>query len=118
MTTLEVIQGGRTTVEYHPFNPPRRPEEFVGIAGPHNGLALEHYVLEAIAKARVENRGHPYMVRGEWVRSDGVRYLDVAVDRSWVTANTHYQLIDGRLRWVCPECGKLSGQHAKSCGYE
>lgn len=114
MTMLERI----TRTEYHPFNPPRHPEEFQGIAGPHAGLALPYDVLQAMAEAKVANRPHPYIVRGEWVRSDGVRFLDVAVARQWVTQNTNYQLIDGRLRWQCPSCGKLSGTHAKACGYE
>lgn len=119
--------GGRTLgrlteeekgAEYVPFSPPRRPEEYVGQSGPHNGLALEHHVLDAIAEARLTGRRHRYLVQGEYVRRDGVRYLDIAIDRAWITANTRYQLIEGRLRWQCPECGKLSGQHTKACGWE
>lgn len=106
------------TTTYVPFDPPRRAEEYVGQAGPHNGLALEHYVLEAMAQARVVKRAHPFVIRGEWRRDDGVTYLDIAVDRAWVTENSHHQLIDGRLRWVCPVCGKLGGQHGKGCDYE
>lgn len=104
--------------EYVTFNPPRRPEEYVGQKGPHNGLALEHYVLDAIAEARVSGRRHRYVVQGEYVRRDGVRYLDIAIDRAWITENTNYRLFEGRLRWQCPECGKLGGQHTKACGWE
>jgi hypothetical protein len=105
------------TMTYTEFHPARRPEEFVGLAGPHGGLALPHDVLEAIAQARVSNRPHQYLVRGEWVRSDGARYLDIAVDRAWLTASTNYQLVDGMLRWTCPACGRLSGAHSKGCDY-
>lgn len=103
--------------EYHPFNPPRRPEEYVGQAGPHNGLALTADVLQAIARSKVSGEPHEYVVRGEWVRRDGVRFLDFAIDRAWVVANTNYQLIGGELRYVCPGCGKLSGNHAKGCDH-
>lgn len=116
MNVLSFIRP-RVSTEYREFIPPRRPEEFVGLAGPHFGLALEPAVLEAIAKAKIERRAHPYLVRGEWVGSDGVRFLDVAVDRSWVTNITNYELIEGQLRWRCSGCGKLSGNHQKGCEY-
>lgn len=103
-----------TTITYVPFDPPRRPEEYLGQSGPHNGLALEHNVLDAIATSKQPGKPpHGYLVRGEWRRSDGVRFLDIAVDRAWVMSNTDYQLIDGRLRYVCPECGGMS--HRKGC---
>jgi hypothetical protein len=104
--------------EYVEFTPPRRPEQYVGQPGPHNGLALTHDVLTAIAQSRITGQRHPFLVRGEWIRKDGKRFLDIAIDRAWVTENTHYRLIEGRLRWVCPVCGKLSGQHTKACDYE
>lgn len=104
-----------TTTEYVPFHPPRRPEEYVGQVGPHNGLALDHNVLDALAEARVSGKAHRYLVRGEWRRSDGVRYLDIAVDRAWVVANSNYQLVEGQLRYVCPGCGRMSGSHSKGC---
>jgi hypothetical protein len=107
-----------TTTTYHPFNPPRRPEEFVGIAGPYGGLALPHDVLAAIAEARATKQPHEYLVRGEWVRDYGVRFLDVSIDLEWVMAkDPNYQLINGRLRWVCPGCGYMSSNHKKGCGY-
>lgn len=106
------------TTTYVAFDPPRRAEQYVGQSGPHNGLALEHNVLEAIGQARAFNRTHPYVVRGEWRRDDGVAYLDIAVDIAWLTANSHYQLVEGRLRWVCPICGRMSGTHTKACDYE
>lgn len=109
---------GRPTIEYHEFIPPRRPEEYAGQAGPHNGLALTYDVLDAMAEAKVSGRPHRYLVRGEWRRSDGVRYLDFAIDRAWVTANTNYRLVEGHLRWTCPVCGRLSGKHNKGCDYE
>lgn len=105
------------TTTYHPFHPPRRPEEYVGMAGPHMGLALPHDVIEAIAAAKQTGQPHPYLIRGEWRRSDGVSYLDVAVDRAWVTQYTNHALVEGALRWTCPGCGKLSGAHQKGCDY-
>lgn len=106
------------TTHYVPFDPARRPEEYVGQPGPHNGLALEHNVLEAIAEAKVTGKSHGFLVRGEWRRSDGLRFLDIAVDRAWVmSVDPNYQLVDGRLRWVCPECGHMSSNHRKGCGH-
>ena len=113
------IEDAEKGARYTEFNPPRRPEEYLGQAGPHNGLALTPDVIQAIAQGKVTNQPHPYLIRGEWVRhKDGVRFLDVAMDRAWLTANTHHQLVDGRLRWVCPVCQKLSGHHTKACDYE
>lgn len=104
---------------YAVFNPARRPEEYVGQPGPHNGLALTPDVIEAIASSRVSGRPHGYLVQGEWLRRDGVRYLDIAVDRRWVEANSHYRVDEhGQLRWVCPECGLKGGRHSKACGWE
>lgn len=118
------VTGGRVAyadaekgTEYHEFNPPRRPEEYVGQVGPHAGYALTWDVIQAISETRVTGKPHGYLVRGEWVRRDGVRFLDIAVDRTWVVANTNHQLIDGELRYVCPGCGRLSGAHNKSCDY-
>lgn len=115
--TLARLTDDKRGAEYMPFWPHRRPEEFVGIAGPHNGLALTHDVLEAIAESRVTGKPHPFLVRGEWIRRDGVRFLDVGIDVQWVTANTDYRLVNGMLRWTCPGCGRLSGNHAKGCDY-
>ncbi len=123
MSALTRIGGGgvldaiRPKTEYHPFNPHRRLEEYMGAAGPHNGLALTHDVLGAIAEARVTGRPHPYLVRGEVVRDDGVRFLDIGVDVQWVTENSNHVLVDGFLRYQCPGCQKLSGQHARGCDY-
>lgn len=123
MSTLTRIGGGPrvapppTKTEYVEFRPPRRPEEYVGQAGPHNGLALNFDTLEAIAQAKQTGKPHPYVVRGELRRSDGVRFLDIAVDRAWVVENSDYILLDGFLRWQCPGCGKLSGQHVRGCDY-
>lgn len=116
MTTLDAL---RPTTEYFRFRPHRKPEEYLGQAGPHFGLALEPAVLDAIADAKATGRPNQYAVIGEWRRSDGVRFLDVGVTREWLETVTNYRLDDnGRLRWTCPECGKLGGQHTKACGYE
>lgn len=116
-STLARLDDAEKGAEYREFNPPRRPEQYVGQPGPHQGLALEHYVLEAIAEARVSQRPHRWVVRGEWVRRDGVRFLDIAVDRAWIDASTDFRLSDGALRYVCPGCGRRSGNHEKGCDY-
>lgn len=101
---------------YHRFDPPRRPEQYVGQPGPHNGLALPHSVIEAIGKSRVRGEAHGYLVRGEWVRRDGIRFLDIAVDVGWVVDNVpDMHLVGGFLRYVCPGCGRMSGNHTKGC---
>lgn len=109
----------RTTTEYVRFERPRRPEEYVLQPGPHFGLALPPGAYDAIAEAKVTGRPNMYEVIGEWRRSDGVSFLDLAVSPAWILANTNYRPDErGRLRWTCPECGKLSGIHSKTCGYE
>lgn len=109
----------KPTTQYVEFRPARRVEEYVGQKGPHFGLALSPDVLDAMAQAKVTGKAHGYLVRGEWRRSDGVTFLDFAIDRAWVDANTNYRLQDdGRLRWTCPVCGRLSGSHNKGCDYE
>lgn len=113
--TLAALTDEEKGANYHPFNPPRRPEEYAGQPGPHQGYALTWDVIQAIAESKVSGKYHGYLIRGEWIRRDGVRFLDIAVDRAWVVENTDYQLIDGRLRWVCPECGYMSGNHRKGC---
>lgn len=102
------------TTTYHRFDPPRRPEEYAGQSGPHNGLALTYDAIRAIGQAKVTHVPHGYLVRGEWVRGD-VRYLDFAIDVGWVTASGPYQLVNGYLRYSCPGCARLSGAHAKGC---
>lgn len=113
--TLARLTEGQKGAEYHEFTPPRRPEEYVGQSGPHNGLALTYDVLKAIGLARVSHQSHGYLVRGEWLSRDGTRYLDIAMDVAWVAANSNYQLVNGFLRWVCPSCGRMSGAHNKGC---
>lgn len=115
--TRAVEAGETPTTRYVEFNPPRRPEEYRGAAGPHNGLALTWDVIQAIARSEMTGEAHGCLVRGEWVRSDGVRFLDFAIDRAWVAANSNYQLVEGQLRWVCPGCGRMSGNHSKGCDY-
>lgn len=116
--TLERITEADKGATYTEFNPPRRPEEWENQPGPHDGKALPYGMIAEIAKAKVTGKWHGQVVRGQWTRRDGEVFLDIAVDRAWVVANTHYQLIEGRLRWVCPVCQKLSGVHSKTCDYE
>lgn len=82
--TLARIESSRQGVRYNRFRPARKPEEYVGQPGPHNGLALEHYVIEAIGQSRVTRQAHPYIVIGEWIRQeDGAHFLDIAVVPIW-----------------------------------
>lgn len=104
--------------EYHRFNPPRRVEEYVGQPGHEFGLALPPYGYQAIADAKTTGGPTQFVVQGEWRRSDGVRYLDLAVSHEWILANTNYREHNGQLRWTCPECSMLSGKHSKVCGFE
>lgn len=114
MTTLDAI---RPHTEYHRFNPPHRPEEYVGQPGPYFGMALPPYVYDAIAVAKVTHRANQYAVLGEVRRDDGARFLDFGVTAAWLVENTNYRPDErGHVRWICPECGK--SRHAKGCGYE
>lgn len=95
-------------MSYVEFNPPRKVEEY------HDRVPGE--VLEEVAKARLTHAPPKYLVKGEWVNGDR-RHLDIAINREWVTAVADYQLQDGHLRYVCPGCARLSGNHAKGCDY-
>lgn len=97
-------------MSYVPFNPPRRIEGYPG--------RVSTEVLEEVAKCRLAHQPSKYLVKGEWTHADGRLELDIAINREWVEAVSNYQLIEGRLRWVCPVCQKMSGSHTKSCDYE
>lgn len=106
------------STEYHPFSPPRPVAQYAGQAGPHNGQALDANAYAALATSKVKGGPCELVVRGEYVRDDGVRFLDFAIDPVWLELNSNYRRVDGRLRWVCPRCGLMSGQHTKVCDYE
>lgn len=106
------------TTEYHPFYPNRPVAQYAGQAGPHNGQALDATAFAALADAKMSGGVCEIVVRGQWVRDDGVTYLDFGVDPVWVELHSHYRRVDGRLRWVCPTCGQMSGKHSKTCDFE
>lgn len=95
-------------MSYEAFNPPRRVEEYP------DRVPMD--VIEEVAKSRLAHQPPKYLVKGEWVYGDR-RYLDIAINREWVTASGDYELKDGQLRYVCPGCGRLSGSHNKGCDY-
>jgi hypothetical protein len=103
---------------YRRFTPHRRAEEYIGQKGHEvGGLALPPAVYAGIAEAKTLRQPSPYAIQGEWV-FDGRRYLDCAVTRDYIEATTHYRADErGVLRWTCPSCGRLSGQHSKVCDY-
>lgn len=116
---MTLIRFPSQSTEYHRFAPARRVQEYVGQAGPYFGLALPHAVYEALAEQKVHGGPPMYVVQGEWRRSDGVSFLDIAVTAEWIEANTLYRRDErGQLRWTCPECGKRGGSHTKACQYE
>lgn len=96
-------------MSYEVFDPPRRIEDYPG------RVPLE--VVEETARCRLQRQPPKYLVKGEWSRPDGSLELDIAINRAWVVAISDHQLIDGRIRYVCPSCGKFSGSHAKGCGF-
>lgn len=107
------------TIEYRRYPAARRPEEYVGQPGPHFGLALPPSAYEAIAEAKVTGNPNQYAVVGEWHRSDGARFLDLAVTREWIEATTLFRADErGQLRWTCPDCGKRGGGHTRACEFE
>ena len=91
---------------YTPFNPPRRIEEYPN--------RIPSDVIEEVARCRLAKQPPKYLIKGEWSNGD----LDIAINYQWVDAVSNYHLVDGRLRWTCPQCGRLSGVHAKGCDYE
>lgn len=97
-------------MSYELFIPPRRVEEYATV--------VPMTILEDTAKARLTHAPPKYLIKGQWTYEDGRRELDIAINRAWVDAVTNWKLNDGRLRWTCPICGKLSGIHTKACDFE
>lgn len=97
-------------MSYQLFNPPRRVEEYA------TQVPLE--IIEEVARSRLVHQPPKYLIKGEWIYADGRRFLDIAINREWVEAATNYRLTDGRLRWTCPVCGRLGGNHTKACDYD
>lgn len=96
-------------MSYVEFNPPRRVEDYP------DRVPMD--VLEAVATSRLTHAPPKYLVRGEWTADDGRKSLDIAINLEWMTAVAGYQLVEGHLRYVCPGCGRLSGNHNKGCDY-
>lgn len=105
-------------VNYVPFHPARRLEEYVGQAAPQGGMLLPSEGYEALAAAKATNRPPQLAVVGEEHCEDGRRYLRLGVTREWVEAATNFRYVDGQYRWVCPECSRIGGKHQRSCEYE
>jgi hypothetical protein len=97
-------------MSYERFNPPRRIEEY--------RARVDQQVIEEVAESNLKRLPPKYLIAGEWTDPKGRRSLDIAVNREWVTAaDPNYQLVEGRLRWVCPGCSRMSGAHSKGCDY-
>lgn len=92
-------------MSYEVFDPPRRIEDYP------NRVPLS--VVEEVAQCRLAHQPPKYLVKGEWTGG----HLDIAINREWVTVVSSYELREGRLRYVCPGCGVLSGGHGKGCEY-
>lgn len=71
-------------VKYHRFNPPHLLTEYTGKPGPHAGNALPAAGYAAIAEHKTKGGSWPLVVIGEWVRADGVRFLDLGVPWAWI----------------------------------
>lgn len=70
--------------KYHRFNPPHLLTEYQAKPGPHNGHALPAAGYAAIATQKTKGGSWPLVVIGEWVREDGVRFLDLGVPWAWI----------------------------------
>ena len=112
MTAHRVFARPRTVREYgyldgQPIEQPGSP----------NGFLLPWDAIDDQALAIVERRAPAFVVLGEYERSDGLRFPELAVTTSHIEATTHYRWDRDarRLRWTCPYCGLKDTKHAKGC---
>ena len=103
-------------MSFHPFVPPRSVREYLGQPGPEIGdLALPPIVLDAHAAALSSGGPEEFCVVGFDQAGGGPRRLRFEVTRAFVEATTDFRHRNGKLRFLCPECGLLNGEHSKGC---
>lgn len=104
------------TMTYNHFTPHRPLRQYRGQAGAEaNGQMLPPYAMDALAESMTSDLPCELVVLGEYVRDDGVRFLNFGVTRGYVEAMTDFLDEGGRLRLVCPTCEMKDGKHLKSC---
>lgn len=101
-----------STTQHFVFRPPHQLAEHL------SDPAMPMAGFDVLAEAKVANRPPELVVIGEYRRADGRRFLDLGVNPAFLETVTNYRLHDGHWRWECPECGKLGGKHARTCGFE
>lgn len=117
---------GALHVEYRPYPRPRPVTDWIEedgtiLAGHElGGLILNPAVLDGHARAVCDHIPEEYLVTGEDVREDGIRFLRFAMNVAWIEAKTDYRDVaepgaKPDLVYVCPECEGRSGKHSKVC---
>lgn len=107
---------GELRSEYRTFRPPRGLHEFVGIpAESPSGFLLSWTALDALSASRTSGLPASLVVTGERRYEDGRRHLTYAAPRDYIEAVSDFRELDGKLVYVCPDCGLRSGKHTKTC---
>lgn len=109
---------------YRPFRPARSVREYGYDAdgpivqdGTPSGFILPWEAIDDQAEAVVMHRPPAFVVTGEHVRDDGVRFAEIGVTTGHIESTTNYRWDEGakKLRLVCPLCGFKDGKHEKGC---
>lgn len=112
MTKHNVYRTPRTVREYgyEDGQPVAQP-------GSPSGFLLPWDAIMDQAAAVTERRPPAFVVVGEFVRDDGMRFPELATPTSHIELSTDYRWDSTakRLRLVCPVCGQKDGKHAKGC---
>lgn len=107
---------------YTRFVPAHRLAEYAGQSGPEvGGQRLTPAAYEAMSIAKASGNPPELVVVGEYVRDDGVRFLNFGVPTAYIEATTDYRFHKdhnspgGRLMILCRDCGLWNGKHTKTC---
>lgn len=105
------------TMTHVRFEPTRKLTEYIGQPGEEiGGQRLTPAAYEAISDAKRTGKPSELVVTGEYIRSDGARFLTFGVTREHIEAVSDFRHHLGRLHYLCPDCGLWDGRHSKVCG--
>ena len=77
--------------------------------------ALPWCAIDDLHRARAKHMPTEFLVGGEWRTDDGKTYVQLVVNPRFVEWTTNWRHLEGRFRWVCPECGLTNDAHTRAC---
>lgn len=107
MTQHNVFRPARSVREYG-FDANHRPIEQK--ASP-SGYLLPWEAIDAEAEAVSTRSRCQFVVRGEWVRDDGARFPELAVDPEWMHDQGFVHVVKGGWHLPSEDCDKAQHKH-------